>query len=126
MKFKLLLLLLVYLIACNNPFIGKNAQIDFIAHEKDLGVLNSRETVKCSFEFHNSGKYPLKIKDVRTSCGCNVTSWTKNPLDPGEHGKITIEFNNLKKGILVQYIQVYYNSDASPVVLIIKGNVENS
>lgn len=119
-------LLLCYLCACSNPFVNKNAQIVFSTREIDLGNLSANDTIKCHFDFHNPGKYPLIIKEVKTSCRCIASEWPRKSVDPGDHEKIKIKLKNSEEGIFIQYIQVYFNGDYSPVILIIKGKVINS
>ena len=35
------------------------------------------------FEFTNTGDQPLIIKNAKSSCGCTVPEWPKEPIAPG-------------------------------------------
>lgn len=50
--------------------------------------------VKHSFEFQNTGNEPLFIYSAQGSCGCTVPNYPKEPIAPGQKGKIDIEFNS--------------------------------
>jgi hypothetical protein len=53
--------------------------------------------VKHTFTFKNTGKMPLIISDVRTTCGCTVPTWNKNPIAAGATDKIEVSFNTENK-----------------------------
>ncbi len=53
--------------------------------------------VKHTFTFKNTGKMPLIISDVRTTCGCTVPTWNKNPIPAGATDKIDVAFNTENK-----------------------------
>ncbi|MFD2603841.1 DUF1573 domain-containing protein [Flavobacterium suzhouense] len=77
------------------------------------------------FEFTNTGDAPLIIKDVKSSCGCTVPSWPKEPIAPGKSGKIEVKYNMtpgpIRKTITVQSNAV--NHSDGVVALKIKGDV---
>lgn len=50
--------------------------------------------VKHSFEFQNTGNEPLLIFSAQGSCGCTVPNYSKEPIAPGQKGKIDIEFTS--------------------------------
>lgn len=72
----------------------KGAELKF---EKDMELLdtlyvNELETQKLEIEFENKGDEPLVLSYVRGCCGTRIKSWTKEPVMPGEKGKIEVEF----------------------------------
>ncbi|MFN2395054.1 MAG: DUF1573 domain-containing protein [Bacteroidales bacterium] len=72
----------------------KGAKLKF---EKDMELLdtlyiNKLETQKLEIEFKNEGDEPLILSHVRGCCGTRIKSWTKEPVLPGEKGKIEVEF----------------------------------
>jgi len=62
------------------------------------------------FPFVNAGKRPIKIKEVRTSCGCTTASQEKEIYAPGEKGKITAILE-IESRTGVQEKQVYVGTD---------------
>ena len=45
------------------------------------------------FEFTNTGDEPLLIKNAKSSCGCTVPEWPKDPIAPGAKGQIKVQYN---------------------------------
>ncbi len=73
------------------------AKIAFEASTFDFGEVTEGDIVKHTFHFTNTGKIPLVISDAHSTCGCTVPKWPKNPIAPGEKGKIDVEFNTKAK-----------------------------
>jgi len=48
---------------------------------------------KTTFTFYNIGNQPLKLTDVRASCGCTSPAWPREEIAPGDSGKIDVVFN---------------------------------
>ncbi|MCI7561981.1 MAG: DUF1573 domain-containing protein, partial [Bacteroidales bacterium] len=75
------------------------------------------------FKYKNTGKVPLILSKVRSSCGCTVPSWSKEPLMPGQTGTITVKYNTNNVGQINKSITVESNASNGRVVLKIKGEV---
>jgi hypothetical protein len=77
------------------------------------------------FEFTNTGNAPLIITEAKSTCGCTVPSWPKEPIAPGKTGKIEVKYNMnpgpIRKTITVQSNAVNY--PGGTVALKIKGEV---
>lgn len=72
-----------------------------------------------SFEFQNAGKTPIKIRSVKTTCGCTSVKLAKKEYQPGETGKIdaTLRFGDTK-GRHRRFITVTTDGpDAAPKIL---------
>ncbi len=69
-------------------------QLTFATEGHDCGTIYFDEVnVKTiEVEFSNTGDSPLVISNVRACCGTRVTEWTREPLLPGESGKINVSF----------------------------------
>ena len=77
-----------------------------------------------AFVFKNTGKEPLILKNVRSSCGCTVPEWPKEPIKRGSKGTIKVSYNTRITGSFSKSITVYSNAEGEPVVLKIKGKVD--
>jgi hypothetical protein len=77
----------------------------------------------CTFEFTNTGKEPLILQQPRSSCGCTVPSWPKEPVLPGESNEIKVTYNTKKVGPINKTVTVRSNAKNNTVVLRIKGKV---
>jgi hypothetical protein len=94
--------------------------------EKEFDFGTIRETdgnVFHDFIFTNEGKVPLIIQDVKSTCGCTIPEWPKEPVLPGKTGKIRVIFDPAKQsGAIVKQIQVVSNTNTE-FVLFIRGIV---
>lgn len=76
------------------------------------------------FQFKNTGDEPLVINRVQASCGCTATSWSREPVLPGQTGTITANYNPLHRpGTFMKSIAVYSNASKQALMLTIKGDV---
>jgi len=76
------------------------------------------------FKFRNSGGQPLVLHNVKTSCGCTSSEWTRTPIPPGGSGyvKVVLDPRN-RPGNLNKTITVLSNAQNATVVLRISGKV---
>lgn len=89
----------------------------------DFGKVNLSEPANFEFTFKNTGTTPVVISNVRSSCGCTATEYTKEPVKPGESGKVKATYNSARVGSFNKTVTVTFDGMASPDLLIIKGNV---
>lgn len=98
-------------------------EITFKNLEHDYGTINKGADGDCEFSFKNTGKEPLILSNVRSSCGCTVPAWTREPILPGKEGVIKVRYATSRIGQINKSITVESNAKNTPVVLRIKGNV---
>ena len=89
----------------------------------DLGQIPQNKPRSIEFEFKNTGKTAVVISNVKASCGCTATDYTKTPIQPGETAKITATYNAAAKGAFTKTVTVTTNADTAPKVLSFKGTV---
>ena len=70
------------------------AEFSFEEESFDFGTIDEGVVAKYDFVFTNTGKSPLIITNAKGSCGCTVPEWPREPIAPGETGKIHVEFNS--------------------------------
>lgn len=97
--------------------------INFAGTVHDYGTIEQGSDGTHEFTFTNDGKTPLILSNVRSSCGCTVPSWTKEPVAPGKEGTIKVVYNTNNIGNFNKSITVNSNAKNDVVVLQIKGNV---
>jgi len=97
--------------------------ISFSKNEYDFGTIQSGAEAVHYFVFFNTGKAPLVILNVRTSCGCTVPAWPKSPVGPGMKDSLRVEYNTKIKGAFNKTITVHSNVQNAMVELKIKGEV---
>jgi hypothetical protein len=100
----------------NAVFLWNNTAFDF-------GQIKQGLPVSHEFSFTNTGEIPLIISSVQASCGCTVTSYTKDPIAPGSTGFVKATYNAAKVGQFTKSVTVNANTEESIVQLTIKGEV---
>ena len=63
----------------------------------DFGDIYQGDVVEHVFEFENTGTEPLIITNVKVTCGCTATNWTRDPILPGEQSSIKVKFDSAGK-----------------------------
>ena len=73
------------------------AQFAFDDIRYRYGEVEEGAVVTHRFKFKNVGKVPLLISDCKSTCGCTVPEWPKEPIPVGGEGEIFVKFNTEKK-----------------------------
>ena len=109
-------------------FVHCGAKIEFKDKDNtiDYGTVNKEDDNGLrAFVFTNTGDAPLIIKDAKSTCGCTVPSFPKEPIAPGQSGKIEVKYNMntgpIRKTITIETNAVNY--EEGRVALKIKGEV---
>jgi len=89
----------------------KSAKMSFDESVYDFGFVMEGDTVYHEFSFTNTGKAPLLITDARSTCGCTVPEWPKEPIAPGETSMISARFDTKNKiGRQTKEVTIYANT----------------
>jgi len=92
----------------------------------DFGLIKQNDPTVVTFTVKNSGTNPLIITNARSSCGCTVAEFTKEPIKPNETGIVKATYNSARVGAFTKTVTVTFDGMATPDVLTIKGNVEGT
>lgn len=89
--------------------------IEFENKNYNFGNIVKGEVVEHSYSFTNTGNIDLVIEEVDPSCGCTTPEWTKDPIKPGEKGKILVKFDTQHQnlGNKTKQVAVYSNTKPS-------------
>src|ERR1035437_5281076 len=120
-KYSLLLVCLVFSMVA----MSQKPVISFDVKTHDFGKVNEKDgNVTYVFDFTNKGNAPLVVNRVQAACGCTTPTWTKEPIEPGKTGTISVTYNTSgRPGVFTKSINVYTTDGTEPVVLIIRGEV---
>jgi hypothetical protein len=91
----------------------------------DFGTIQKGADCTYNFVFKNTGKSDLVITNVKSSCGCTAPSYTKEPVKKNDNGTISVKYDSNRIGSFHKTVTVYSNAKNSPVVISIKGKVED-
>ncbi len=107
-----------------SPANGKFPTMEFENAAHDFGVIGPEKKVSYTFNFKNTGAADLLISNAVGSCGCTVPEYPKEPVKPGESGKIQVSFNpSGKKGNQQKSITISANTQAGKEMLTIKASI---
>ncbi len=106
-----------------NTTVGSLPHIQFEENQHDFGKIQQNGNGKFSFKFENTGKEPLIIQNVRSSCGCTVAKRPTAPILPGESSEIDVKYDTRRIGRFNKNITITSNADNKSVILHIKGEV---
>jgi len=99
--------------------------IEFPSTVHNFGGIPSDSWNMCEFRFKNAGDKSLRIRKIRTTCGCTVASLEKSVYGPGEQGVIRVKYHcGLKAGLRSKHLYVLSNDEKKPEVkLTIEANI---
>lgn len=101
------------------------SKISFNDVSHDFGAVKMGETAKYTFKFINTGEKPLLLENVKPSCGCTSTNYTKEAIPVGGEGFVEAIYPAKKIGIFKKTITVTSNTDPKNKILSIRGEVVN-
>jgi Protein of unknown function (DUF1573) len=100
------------------------AKMTFETSQYEYGTVKEGVVVKYDFKFKNTGRVPLLISDCRSSCGCTVPDWPKDPIPVGGSGVISAKFNTEgKQAHQRKEITISANTNPSSSVVALSGEV---
>ncbi len=92
----------------------------------DFGKIKQNDPAAVTFTVKNNGTAPLIITAAKSSCGCTVAEFTKEPIKPNESGIVKATYNSARIGVFTKTVTVTFDGITQPDVLTIKGEVEGA
>ena len=104
------------------------AVVKFEKDSHDFGKIEKNGLANYDFVFTNTGDSALVISSVKASCGCTSPTWTKEPVQPGQSGVITVKYTTTSRvGTFNKSVTVNSNSRPDNVKrLNIRGEIIDS
>ena len=100
--------------------------ISFDSVNYDFGEVPFNGDANVEFVFTNTGKAPLLVTHVKSTCGCTIPTWSKEPVKSGKHGSIHVSYDTHRVGAFNKSIYVYSNAANGVQRLSISGKVNRS
>lgn len=92
---------------------GDYPAITFEKTVHDFGEIENGTPVETVFSYTNTGKVPLVITDIKSTCGCTVPQdWSREPLAPGSSANFTVKFNGKGANKVSKTITVTANTES--------------
>lgn len=111
------------LIATFLPLTFHAQSISSMGDTIDCGQVAFKHPVRAAFKMRNTGREPLLIKDVRTSCGCTSVSFPGEAIAPNDTFSVSTVYDAKQMGHFQKQIGIYSNASVEPRMLTIKGVV---
>jgi hypothetical protein len=96
-------------------------ELDKTSH--DFGAIPQYGNCTCDFVLTNTGSTPLLVTSARTSCGCDVGAFTREPIAPGQSTKVNYRYDSSRIGPWRKYLSLDIHGEKDPVLLCISGYV---
>jgi hypothetical protein len=98
---------------------------EFTEDNHNFGEIPEGDKVSHTFKFKNTGSNPLKVENVKPSCGCTTPDWSREEIAPGAEGFVTVEFDSKgKNGVQKKSVTVTFaNTDPKNKMLQFQGEV---
>lgn len=92
--------------------IGNFPIITFDKKEYDFGEIENGTPVETVFSYTNTGKSPLVITDIKSTCGCTVPKdWSREPLATGESSSFTVKFDGKGTNKVTKTVTITANTE---------------
>ena len=92
--------------------------------EADMGRFDWREEQTAEFVLKNTGRHPLVIFDVRTSCGCTHVEYDTKPTRPGDSLVLRVTYKADSPGHFRKEVTVRSNAEQELLKLTVTGEAE--
>ena len=103
---------------------GNFPKMEFANTVHDFGNIVGGTPQEHKFTFKNTGNAPLVIVDAKSTCGCTVPEFTKEPVAPGATGELLVKFNGSGKNQVSKTVTITANTAAGKELVTIKAFVE--
>lgn len=126
LSFTLLLAFGLTTIAQTSVEAPANPNAPLIALDKttyDYGTMYQKADGNTFFVYTNEGKEPLILSKVKSSCGCTIPKWSRQPLMPGQSDTIKVKYDTKRLGSFHKSITITSNASNPTVILKIQGKV---
>lgn len=91
----------------------------------EFGKIKKGDHKDHTYEITNTGNNPLIISQVKPGCGCTVPDYTKEPILPGQKGKITLKFDSSNfDGLVNKQAEIYANVEKAPIVITFSADIQ--
>jgi len=122
----ILMAIMAIMVSISGNLLAQSGKIKFDKTTHDFGTIKEEiKKASVTFSFTNVGTADLKLVNVRTSCGCTASEYSKGIIKPGGKGYVKATyFTTNRPGPFRKSITVTTNDvDRPNTVLFIKGTV---
>ena len=101
------------------------SQLKWEKDTHEFGTIEQGKPISYEFTFTNTTSKDITLTNVKASCGCTATNYTKTAVKPGERGTVTATYNAAAGGAFHKTVTVMTSEENSaPKIITIKGTVK--
>lgn len=102
------------------------SKLDFAEVDHDFGEIREEGgAAEFTFRFVNSGDEPIRITNVKASCGCTTPGWSNEEVMPGDSGFVKAKYNPRNRpGRFRKSLRITTSDAPSNITLYISGFVK--
>lgn len=105
----------------SGSFAQNKAEVTFDTLQHDFGTVKAGDQAETVFTFTNTGSVPIKIKEVRTTCSCTASDYTREAVAPGDTGFVRVNFDTAgRHGEYVKGVNVFTNAGESNLLIYVR------
>ena len=101
-----------------------DVSIAFDTAGHNFGEIPFSTEAEFEFIFSNTGSAPLLVTHVKSTCGCTIPEWSREPVKAGEKGSIRVSYDTHRVGVFTKSIYVYSNAGNGVQRLTVTGKVK--
>ena len=106
------------------PSAAAQGVMQFERPAHDFGTLTEGDAATHAFVFVNAGTDTLRVREVETTCGCTVPTFSSRPLAPGDSGRVEVAYQTIGRVGEIDRVVRVLAVGAEPVLLRLQGTVE--
>ena len=106
------------------PSVLAQGVMEFENPAHDFGSLTEGDAATHAFAFVNAGTDTLRVREVETTCGCTVPTFSSRPLAPGDSGRVEVAYQTVGRVGAIDRVVRVVAVGAEPVLLRLQGTVE--
>lgn len=84
----------------------------------DLGEIDPRQDSVFTYRLQNTFSTPLSIQDVKGSCNCLISKWTREPIPSNEYGSISFKLEPDTASADAKTIMIATSSGTAPYTVV--------
>jgi len=97
--------------------------LSFPSTTHDFGPVDDTRLLSCEFPFENTGTATLRIRELKSSCGCTTPELSKLSFAPGEGDTVRVEWKPKGHGHQAQTVDLFLEGRPSPERLTVRARV---
>lgn len=112
-------------IVAQQPATENAGKFNFREETWNFGEVTEGPDISHDFEFTNTGKTPIFIRNASAGCGCTVADWPHEPILPGATSKIKVTFHTKgRPGVATKVVSIDSDAQQQAMHLTISANVK--